>query len=69
VFKTYIKATPQAIRDALTKPEWTLKYGYAPVVEYDLRPGGKYRAFPKRSAVGRVGRPSSVVNLDMKYFV
>lgn len=45
-YKIYIKATPEAIWDALTKPEWTIRYGYAPVVEYDLRAGGKFRAYP-----------------------
>jgi len=45
-YRSYIKATPQAIWDALTKPEWTLKYGYAPVVDYDLRVGGRFRAYP-----------------------
>ena len=45
-YKFYIKATPEAIWDALTKPEWTIRYGYAPVVEYDLRAGGKFRAYP-----------------------
>src|SRR5712691_12880235 len=44
-YRVYIKATPQAIWDALTKPEWTLKYGYAPLVEYDLRAGGKFHAY------------------------
>jgi hypothetical protein len=39
-----IKATPQAIWDALTKAEWTVKYGYAPLVDYELRAGGKFRA-------------------------
>jgi uncharacterized protein YndB with AHSA1/START domain len=43
-YTVYIKATPQAIWEALTKPEWTVKYGYAPLVEFDLRPGGKYLA-------------------------
>jgi hypothetical protein len=27
VYRVYIKATPQAIWDAITKPEWTKKYG------------------------------------------
>lgn len=40
VYKIYIKATPEAIWDAITKPEWTAKYGYAGVVDYDLKPGG-----------------------------
>jgi uncharacterized protein YndB with AHSA1/START domain len=46
VYRVYIKATPQAIWDAITKPEWTERYGYGGTVEYDLRPGGSYRAFP-----------------------
>jgi uncharacterized protein YndB with AHSA1/START domain len=46
VYEVYIKATPQAIWDAITSPEWTVKYGYRGAVEYDLRPGGAYRAFP-----------------------
>jgi uncharacterized protein YndB with AHSA1/START domain len=45
VYRVYIKATPQAIWDAITKPEWTERYGYGGRAEYDLRPGGSYRAF------------------------
>jgi uncharacterized protein YndB with AHSA1/START domain len=45
VFRIYIKATPQAIWDAITKPEWTSRYGPGGRVEFDLRPGGVYRAF------------------------
>jgi uncharacterized protein YndB with AHSA1/START domain len=44
VYQIYIKATPQAIWDAITKPEWTVKYGYQAPVDYELRPGGAYRA-------------------------
>jgi uncharacterized protein YndB with AHSA1/START domain len=44
VYRVFIKATPQAIWDAITNPEWTRKYGYGARVEYDLRPGGAYRA-------------------------
>src|SRR4029453_7459331 len=43
VFQVFIKATPQAIWDAITSPEWTQKYGYKAPSEYELRPGGKYR--------------------------
>jgi uncharacterized protein YndB with AHSA1/START domain len=46
MYRVYIKATPQAIWDAITKPEWTKMYGYAPLVEYDLRAGGKFHAHP-----------------------
>lgn len=44
VYEIYIKASPQAIWDAITSPEWTTKYAYQGRVEYDLRPGGAYRA-------------------------
>jgi uncharacterized protein YndB with AHSA1/START domain len=43
VYRVYIKATPQAIWDAITRPEWTERYGYGGRAEYDLRPGGTYR--------------------------
>ena len=43
VYRVYIKATPQAIWDAITKPEWTERYGYGGRGEYDLRPVGAYR--------------------------
>ena len=46
VYRVYIKATPQSIWDAITKPEWTVRYGYAPLVEYEARAGGKFRAYP-----------------------
>ena len=28
VYRVYIRATPEAIWDAITKPEWNEKYGY-----------------------------------------
>jgi uncharacterized protein YndB with AHSA1/START domain len=43
VYRVFIKATPEAIWDAITKPEWTERYGYGGRAEYDLRPGGAYR--------------------------
>ncbi|HUX21262.1 MAG TPA: SRPBCC domain-containing protein [Spirochaetia bacterium] len=42
VYRIYIKTDPQKVWDAITKPEWTAKYGYGGRGEYDLRPGGKY---------------------------
>jgi uncharacterized protein YndB with AHSA1/START domain len=44
MYRVYIRATPEAIWDAITEPEWTVKYGYAPLVEYDLRARGAFRA-------------------------
>ena len=44
--QVFIKASQQAIWDAITQPEWTQRYGPAIRAEYEsLRPGGAYRAF------------------------
>jgi hypothetical protein len=45
MYRIYIKAAPEAIWEAITRPEWTIKYGYAPLVDYDLRAGGAFRAY------------------------
>ena len=50
VYRVFIQATPQAIWDAITKPEWTERYGYRSIAEFDLRPGGSYRGRPRPSA-------------------
>ena len=42
-YRVFIKATPQAIWDAITDPEWTQRYGYGARSDYELRPGGAYR--------------------------
>jgi uncharacterized protein YndB with AHSA1/START domain len=54
VYRVYIKASPQAIWDAITQPEWTQRYGYRGVAECDLRPGGSYRvsASPEMQELG-----------------
>ncbi len=44
VYEVYIKATAQSVWDAITTQEWTAKYGYRGKMEYDLRPGGAFRA-------------------------
>jgi len=43
IHEIYIRATPQAVWDAITTPEWTAKYGYGGLAEYDLRPGGAFK--------------------------
>ena len=67
VYRIYIKATPQAIWDAITKPEWTERYGYGGRVEYDLRPGGSYRV-PTNEAMKKaraeMGGPTPEVMVD-----
>lgn len=54
VYEIYIKAAPQAVWDAITQPEWTTRYGYGGPVEYDLRPGGAFKALatPPMRAMG-----------------
>ncbi len=67
VYRVYIKATPQAIWDAITKPEWSERYGYTSRVEYDLRPGGGWRAYASegmRKAGAEMGYPIPDVIAD-----
>jgi uncharacterized protein YndB with AHSA1/START domain len=61
VYRVYIKATPEAIWEAITSPEWTEKYGYASRAEYDLRPGGAYRAFASE-AMKAYGGPDVIID-------
>ena len=42
VYRIYIKASAEAIWEAITDPEWTNRYGYTGYAHYDLRPGGAY---------------------------
>ena len=60
VYRVYIKATPEAIWDAITKPEWNERYGYPGRGEYDLRPGGSYRAVAGAEAQA-MGMPELLV--------
>jgi len=60
LYRIVIKASPQAIWDAITKPEWTERYGYGARVNYDLRTGGRYLA--KASAEMRsMGLPDELI--------
>jgi uncharacterized protein YndB with AHSA1/START domain len=61
VHRVYIKASPQAIWDAITKPEWTVRYGYRGRTEYDLRPGGAYRALATEQMI-EMGGPEVMVD-------
>jgi len=59
--RIYIKATPQAIWDAITRPEWTEKYGYGGRVDYDLRPGGSFRSIADDD-MQQAGMPECLVD-------
>jgi uncharacterized protein YndB with AHSA1/START domain len=43
-YRVWINATPEAIWQALTDPEQLARYGYGSRIDFELRPGGAYRA-------------------------
>ena len=61
VHRVYIRATPEAIWEAITRPEWSARYGYGGQVEYDLRPGGLYRAHASEEFLA-AGAPEVVID-------
>jgi uncharacterized protein YndB with AHSA1/START domain len=67
VYRVYIKATPEAIWQAITDPEWTNRYGYTGYTTYDLRPGGAFAVTPNdqfRAEVEASGYPCPDVLVD-----
>jgi uncharacterized protein YndB with AHSA1/START domain len=60
IYRVYIKATPEAIWNAITKSEWTERYGYSCPSEFDLRPGGAYRVFTNQG-MRSMGAPDLAV--------
>jgi uncharacterized protein YndB with AHSA1/START domain len=60
IYEIYIKAAPEAIWEAITTPEWTARYGYQGPAEYELRPGGAYRANPSAAMVA-MGIPQTTM--------
>ena len=53
VYQVFIKATPDQIWDAMTKPEFTQKYFYGSRISVDEKPGGAF--------VGRGGDGDAVL--------
>ena len=70
VYRVYIKATPEAIWDAITKPEWVDRYGYGGLAGVRPPPGRALprprgqrrwppsRASPRSSSTARSSRPT-----------
>ena len=58
VYEVYMKASPQAIWDAITSPEWTVKYGYQGAVEYRAASGRRVPSarYSRDAGDGRAGR-------------
>jgi uncharacterized protein YndB with AHSA1/START domain len=50
LYQVFIKASPEAIWDAITKPEFTAKYFYGSLVDSSFEPGAPYHGYsPDRS--------------------
>jgi uncharacterized protein YndB with AHSA1/START domain len=67
VYRVYIKATADAIWQAITDPGWTNRYGYTGYTHYDLRPGGELRVLPNeefKAAAEAQGFPCPDVIID-----
>lgn len=67
VYQVRIRATAQAVWDAITQPDWTDRYGYGGRSEYELRPGGRFRNVAgeaMKRAGQEMGRPVPDITVD-----
>ena len=62
VYRVWIKATPEAIWDAITKPEWTQRYGYGGIADYDLQPGRPFVVHPSEPMASMEGVPDDIID-------
>jgi uncharacterized protein YndB with AHSA1/START domain len=60
VHRVFIAATPDAVWEAITTPEWSERYGYRARTEYDLRPGGAFRALANEGMLAH-GTPEVII--------
>ena len=60
VYRVFIRATPEAIWEAITSPEWSDRFGYGGTTEFDLRPGGSMRTYAN-AQMKQFGAPDIVV--------
>lgn len=60
MFRIYIKATPDAIWEAITSPGWTERYGYKGRTEYELRAGGSVVGHATKEMI-ELGAPAIMV--------
>jgi uncharacterized protein YndB with AHSA1/START domain len=59
-YQVYIKASPEAIWNAITNSEWTQRYGYGGRVDYDLVDGGSFRAYATEGMLA-MGAPDVII--------
>ena len=62
VYRVWIKATPEAIWDAITKTEWTARYGYGGTADYDLQPGRPFVVHPTEPMASMEGVPDDIID-------
>ena len=60
IFRVYIQASPEAIFEAITSPDWSERYGYHARNEFELVPGGKYVGRVPKEMVA-MGAPDPMV--------
>lgn len=60
VYRIVIKASAQAIWDAITKPEWTERYAYGGRADYDLKAGGRFRVMAS-AEMKSMGLPDEMI--------
>ena len=61
IHEIYIKATPEAIWEAITSPEWTARYGYRSAAHYELRAGGSFRQ-EATAQMRQYGLPETIID-------
>lgn len=61
VHEIYIRASAAAIWDALTSPEWTQRYGYRGLNEYEMKPAGKFR-IKANDGMRAMGLPETIID-------
>jgi uncharacterized protein YndB with AHSA1/START domain len=59
-YTVFLKSTPEAIWDAITNPDQTDRYGYRGRGEFELHPGGAYRAHASKDMLA-MGSPEIAV--------
>ncbi len=61
MFRVYIKATPEAIWEAITSPDWNDRFGYKSKSEYETHAGGAYKTYATAEMRG-FGMPEIVID-------
>lgn len=61
IHEIYIEATPEAIWEAITSPEWNGRYGYRARSHFELRPGGSYTSMANEG-MKKYGLPDVIID-------